>query len=62
MFFLLLWFGLGFTEGELDLCRNSFEIAVFISLGAFYDGLTVGAKFLLELAVWYYVHLLSFSL
>ena len=60
MLFLLFWLGLGFTEGELDLCRDSFGISVFISLGAFYDVSTVGTKFLLELAVWYYVHLLSF--
>ena len=62
MLFLLFWFGLGFTEGELDLRRNSFGIPVFISLLTFYDGSTVGAKFLLELAVRYYVRLLPFSL
>ena len=62
MLFLLFWFGFGFTEGELEFCRNSFGILVFISLGAFYDGSTVGTKFLFELAVRYYVHLLSFPL
>ena len=62
MLFLFFWLGLGFTEGELDLCRNSFGIPVFISLDVFYDGSTVGTKFLLELAVRYYVCLLSFPL
>ena len=62
MLFLLFWLRLGFTEGELDLCRDSFGISVFISLGAFYDVSTVGAKLLSELAVWHYVHLFSFPL
>ena len=47
-----------------DLMGGLFEhvTPVFISLDAFYDGLPVGAKFLLELAERYYVRLLSFPL